>query len=110
MDRSGPALSTCDDEKVDEDEVAELLGRLVQQLRSIPYPGLVQRLIGQGPEWTDHLGASGTRYNVQIQGFWDAGRSGPIRVMVSVDDGGKRWRKPTVRDFIVAEDGSFIDE
>jgi hypothetical protein len=43
--------------------------------------------------------------------FWDGGVAGAIRVSFSIDDG-ELWRSvvPLTRSFILAPDGTFVDE
>ena len=52
-------------------------------------------------------GASGTRYQVEVQVFWDNKPDGAIRVRASIDDGGWHALLPLNDDFILASDGSF---
>jgi hypothetical protein len=54
--------------------------------------------------------ASGTRYQGEVQVFWDDKPDGAIRVMASIDDGGWRAFVPLTDDFILAPDGTFIGE
>jgi hypothetical protein len=64
-------------------------------------------------EPTQHLsveGHTGAAYQLEIEYHWDSGVNGPIRVMVSIDDGGWRAFKPLSLDFIKAPDGSFLGE
>jgi len=59
----------------------------------------------------DETGGSRTEYQVEIQGLWDAGRPGDLRVLVGVDDGSFGGAfSPVDRVFIVARDGSFVGE
>jgi hypothetical protein len=55
-------------------------------------------------------GESGTWYQGEIQVFWDDKPDGAIRVMASIDDGGWRAFVPLTDDFILAPDGTFVDE
>ena len=55
-------------------------------------------------------GESGTCYQGEIQVFWDDKTDGAIRVMASIDDGGWRAFVPLTDDFILAPDGTFVDE
>jgi hypothetical protein len=49
-------------------------------------------------------------YQLETQVYW-AGKPGrDIRVTVSIDDGGRSAFRPMSDDFIVAVDGSFVDE
>lgn len=53
---------------------------------------------------------SGTWYQGEVQVFWDHTPDGAIRVMASIDDGGWRAFVPLTEDFILAPDGTFVDE
>jgi hypothetical protein len=55
-------------------------------------------------------GPLGTSYQVEAQAFWDSGEDGPLRVFVSIDDGGWRALLPMSESFILAPDESFVDE
>jgi hypothetical protein len=55
-------------------------------------------------------GESGTWYQGEIQVFWDDKPDGAIRVMASIDDGGWRAFVPLTDDFILAPDGTVVDE
>lgn len=53
---------------------------------------------------------SGTRYQGEVQVFWDDKPECAIRVMASIDDGGWRAFVPVTEDFILAPDGTFVGE
>jgi hypothetical protein len=55
-------------------------------------------------------GRDGKEYQLGIEAFWDAGKNGNIRVLVTVSGGGFSDFKPWCRDFIIAPDGSFVGE
>ena len=55
-------------------------------------------------------GESGTWYQIEVQVFWDDKPNGAIRVMASIDNGGWRALVPLNDDFILAPDGTFVDE
>jgi hypothetical protein len=62
---------------------------------------------------TIHIDAeapSGVKYQIDIQPIWDDKSKGHIRVLGLVDDGGIRAFVPLSDDFIVAPDGTFVDE
>lgn len=56
------------------------------------------------------VGASGTRYHVDIDAHWDATPEGAVRVLGCIDDGGWRAYLPMSDSFIKAPDGSFVGE
>ena len=45
-----------------------------------------------------------------MQTHWDGAKGGDVRVSVAVDDVGRRAYLPLGTDFIMAPDGTFIDE
>jgi hypothetical protein len=53
-------------------------------------------------------GPSGSRYQGEIQAFWDGPPNSDIRVIGSIDDGGWRAFLPLSDSFILARDGSFV--
>ena len=65
--------------------------------------------VGQSHRF-EETAASGTRYQGEVQVFWDDKPEGAIRVMASIDDGGWRAFVPLTDDFILAPDGTFIGE
>ncbi len=49
-------------------------------------------------------------YQVEINAMWDDQPNGNLRVIVSIDDGGRSAFMPMTADFIISPSGSFIDE
>jgi hypothetical protein len=45
--------------------------------------------------------AGGERLQVEVEYLYDSGQSGPVRILVSVDDGGLSAFVPVTRDTIV---------
>jgi hypothetical protein len=81
----------------------------VERLRREEYETLVSRLLDK-QETYERAVVDGTRYQVEVQGFWDDEASENLRVSVNVDDGGWRAFVPFSTDFIRAPDGSFVGE
>ncbi len=75
-----------DDRGVDEVEALEVL-RALAALRERSYQELVERLLDR-EETLEVVGPSGTRYQVELQGLWDARSDDILRVLGCVDDGG----------------------
>jgi hypothetical protein len=94
---------------MDKSEARRILAAELAQLRSASYSDLVTRLLDQ-EESVERVGASGTRYAVEVRAFWDGKPQGDLRVRAMIDDGGWRAFIPLVEDFIRAPDGSFVDE
>lgn len=51
---------------------------------------------------------SGTRYQIEIQAFWDDEEKKNLRVIGSIDDGGIRAFFPMTDDFIITRDDDFF--
>jgi hypothetical protein len=47
-------------------------------------------------------------YQIEIQAFWDDGKTKNLRVMVAIDDGGGRAFKPICDSFIITPEGKFL--
>jgi hypothetical protein len=91
------------------EEAIAVLDEELAKCRSEPYENLVTR-ITTGSLHFERTAPSGTRYQVQIQVFWDDRRGGNVRVLGSIDNGGWRAFVPVNRDFIKAPDGSFVGD
>jgi hypothetical protein len=86
---------------VDREEAGAIADAIVVELQSVPYNALTRRLLGE-IETREVIGPSGVAYQVEIQGLWDTGKPGPLRVIVGVDDGTFRGAfRPVDRDFLV---------
>jgi hypothetical protein len=92
---------------MDKAEARQIL-RELRGFRSRSFPELV-KLLDQ--EVTNEVRAeSGVTYQLEIQVFWDDQPGGNLRVPGSIDDGGWRAFIPLTESFILAPDGSFVDE
>jgi hypothetical protein len=85
-----------------------LIDGWLKELRLRSYDDLVS-LIGH-PQTKQVRGKDGKEYQLEAEVFWDSKKGGDLRVMVTGDDGGWRAFKPLTDDFIMASDGSFVDE
>jgi hypothetical protein len=94
---------------VDKQEARAILGDQIARLRERSYEELCASLLND-TETFEVVGASGTRYQVELQALWDSGKSGPLRVFAHIDDGGWRSFAPMGEDFVVAPGGSFVGE
>ena len=70
---------------------------------------VLKELVGQ-TEGYDVAAPDYVVYQIKVQVFWDNKPDGDIRVMGAIDDGGWRAFIPLCDDFIMAPDGSFVDE
>jgi hypothetical protein len=94
---------------VDKQEARLILNEEVAKLRQRSYRDLRDSLLRESVEF-EVVGTSGTRYQVETQAHWDSGKDGPLRLFVSIDDGGWRAFVPMSESFILARDDSFVDE
>ena len=90
-------------------EARELALARVAELRQLDWSELRDRYLRR-PETLEVSGPSGTTYQVETEAFWDGGREGDLRVIVTVDDGGWRAFVPLGESFILAQDGTFVGE
>ncbi len=106
-DEGSPTCFPVVVDKVDAQTTAETV---LAELREETYHSLIERLLDR-VETREVVGSSGTRYQVEIRAFWDSRKGGNLRVILGIDDG--RWRafvSPLTDGFIMAPDGTFIDE
>lgn len=94
---------------MDKHEAREILASELASLRRTPYEELVHRLLDR-VETREAVGASGTRYQLEVQGLWDSRPREVLRVLASVDDGGVSAFVPLTDGFLIAPDGSFVGE
>jgi hypothetical protein len=90
-------------------EAIQILETELVSFRKETYADLVRRLVGQPIDY-ERNAASGVKYQVNIQVFWDDRPGGNVRVMGSIDDGGWRALLPLCRSFIKSADDSFVGE
>lgn len=88
-------------------ESRRILEETIASLRELSLEQL-QRYLDD--ETREIIGESGTRYSVEIKAFWDDAADRYLRVRVAIDDGGWRAMVPKTSSFIIAADGSFVDE
>jgi len=92
---------------MDKPEASAILATEVQKLRKRPYCDLVRRLLDK-QETFEVTAASGVRYQIELQAFWDDKRAKNLRLIGAIDDGGWSSYLPLTDNFIVAPDGSFV--
>jgi hypothetical protein len=93
---------------MDKIEAKALLASELRKYRSRSYGELHARIGSQ--DTFDSFAPSGTRYQIEVQFFWDGQPNGNIRVMGSIDDGGWRAILPLTDSFILSWNGQFIGE
>jgi len=85
-------------------EAGRLLAAFIEDLQKRPYSELRQFL--SNPTCVEVSGSSGTRYQVEYEALWDSEPKGPLRIMVSIDDGGLISAMfPITESFLVDPDG-----
>jgi hypothetical protein len=87
---------------------AELSGRIPARPRHVL--GIIRVVEAPEEETREVTAESGTTYELQSQVLWDGKAGGDIRVLVAVGDGGVSSFRRLTDDFILAPDGSFVDE
>jgi len=95
---------------MDVTEAGGILDQQMGSLRERPYSELKQLVEGRLIQILEIVGASGVRYCLEAQAFWDRKKETNIRVLGPIDDGGRRAFQPLARDFIKARGGGFVGE
>jgi len=90
------------------EEARALLAEKVLECRRLSYSQLLELL--NNPIGLELVGASGTRYGVEVEAFWDREPEPDLRIVASIDDGGWSSLSPLTDDFIILPDGSFVGE
>ena len=86
-------------------EAKAILEDELRRYRSRSYSELVELL---DEEYRAEMrGPSGATYQVEIQLFWDDQPNGELRVMGSIDDGGRRAFIPLTDGFVLAPNGTI---
>ena len=93
---------------MDKAEARQIAEKELELYRSISY----QELAGRIDQCEHYEGASehGEQYQIQFDFFFDDGESRNIRVISKVSYSGWTDFFPVSSDFIIAPDGSFVDE
>lgn len=86
-----------------------VLAPIVEESQRKPYAYWVDQFADQ-PIVLEVKAPDGTDCQVEINVLWDDGKEGPIRVMLSIDDGGWRAFAPVTESFVIAEDGTLLGE
>jgi hypothetical protein len=95
---------------VDRREALAIAAEYVAGLRTRSYAELVEALVDR-QEVREIVAASGVTYQLEAQSAWADRKRGHLHVMVAVDDGGWRAMAPlSGPGFIIAPDGSFVEE
>jgi hypothetical protein len=92
---------------MDTQEARRLIEARLAKYRTLGYTALLRLL--QEQDTFELEGATGTKYQVEIQAVWDNRKGGDLRVLGSIDDGGWRAFVPLTSDFIIRPDGTLVD-
>jgi hypothetical protein len=87
---------------MDKSEAQKVLSAQLARFSQRSYSELVPLVESGHVEDFEARGASDTRYQVEVQFFWDDKPRGVIRVVGSIDDGGIRAFVPLTQTFLVS--------
>ena len=87
---------------MDKIEAQKILSEQVERFSSRDYTELQRFVESKHVEDFEVHGASGTRYGVEVQFFWDDKHKGRVRVVGSIDDGGLRAFVPLTETVLVS--------
>ena len=90
-------------------EAKQILTAEIAKFRDQAYVELVA-LVDAPKRTIEITGTSGTRYYLDVLVHWDSEPDSNVRVIGTIDDGGFRAFVPLSESFIMAPDGSFVDE
>lgn len=91
---------------MDKDEAAAVLNQHLAAFVHRPYVELAT--IVDQPQTIEAVGASGAAYQIEFNVFYDSGRSGDLRIMGSIDDGGWRAFAPLTKSEIMKPSGELV--
>jgi hypothetical protein len=90
------------------DEAKAILSRELAAYRKRQYSELLYLLKSQDTK--EVIGASGNKYQLEIQAVLDDSKNKDLRVMGAIDDLGFRAFAPLTEDFIINAEGKFVGE
>lgn len=94
---------------MDKAEAKLILEQELSRYRERSYEELLSLIDRSETFWRSS--PSGTNYQIQMQVFFDDIKAKrDLRIAGAIDDGGWRAFSPLCADFIMAPDGSFVDE
>jgi hypothetical protein len=91
---------------MDKSEAQMVLSKQLARFSQRSYSELVPLVKSDHVEDFEARGASDTRYQVEVQFFWDDKPRGVIRVVGSIDDGGIRALVPLTHALLVSRPAS----
>ena len=93
---------------MDKVEATKLLTNKLAEYRELSYDQRVAKI--GNDDYLEVIGASGTKYQIEVQFMWYRKPGGDARVSDGIDDGGLRAFFPLCQDFIVSPGGRFVGE
>lgn len=96
--------------RMDKKEALSILAEHLARYRSRSYAKLASWARQHRIDTPEAAGPSGTRYQIEVQFFWDGKPEGDVRVGASIDDGGIRAFFPLTGSFILRPEGKFVGE
>ena len=94
---------------MDKKEAKRIITEQLEKYRSKSYQELIQ-LIDTEPITYELTSNSNTKYQIEIEAFWDDKPNGNMRVIGYIDDGGFRAFSPLSDDFIKDSNNNFVGE
>ena len=95
---------------MDKIETKQIITEQIKELRMLPYSELCKLIDKKNKRTLEIVGKSGTKYQIEIQVFWDEKPGKDVRVSVAIDGGSWRTFFPMTDSFIVAPSGEFVGE
>jgi hypothetical protein len=95
---------------MDKKEARSILAEHLARYRSRSYAALAAWAREGRIDTPEAVGPSGTRYQIEVQFFWDGKPEKDVRVCASIDDGGIRAFVPLSDSFILSPEGNFVGE
>jgi hypothetical protein len=95
-------------DSLDRAEAGTILASGLQRYRRMQYSEL-KPLIGSSDR-KEVVGRSGVQYQFVMSAFWDGEPDRDIRIIGSIDDGGRSAWKPMTDSFILSPSGKFVGE
>ena len=95
---------------MDKKEARSILAEHLTRYRSRSYAELAAWVREGRVDTPQAVAPSGTRYQIEVQFFWDDKPHGDVRVCASIDDGGIRAFLPLTDSFILSPEGKFVGE
>ena len=93
---------------MDKSEAQKVLSEQLARSSQRSYSELVPLVESSYVEHFEIRGASGTKYQVELQFFWDDKPGGVVRIFGSIDDGGIRAFVPLTQTILVSRPESVM--